>query len=195
MPRACSEQCLSNAPLGLGLGLEVPVLSPDYASTLILAPAPRLRSRPRRSRFPAACASCSDGRIGRVREAHGPSSTLPAGGELGIRPKGGPCSTRERTQRIIGRSRSAESPPVTIYALFVCSQLLKSCESVGPRLPAPGAPGGSVPNVFASLALCRRYSAHYLGGAPDTSGRWHKSRGGWFECLERQLDAWHEPGQ
>lgn len=82
---------------------------------------------------------------------------------------------------------------MTIYALFVCSHLLGYCERAATRLPAAGEPGGSVPNAFASLALCRQYSAHYLGGAPDKSGRWHKQPGGWFECLERQLDVWHAP--
>ncbi len=80
---------------------------------------------------------------------------------------------------------------MTIYALFVCSQLLGRCGVPARVLPVPGA--GVVPNAFTTLKLCREYSSRYLGRAPDKHGRWHLKPGGFWVCLERHVNAWQEP--
>ena len=79
---------------------------------------------------------------------------------------------------------------MTLYALFVCSQLLGRCEPAGRVIPVPHV--GVHLNAFATLALCRKYSALYFGRQPDAHGRWHLRPGGYWTCFERHVSLWHE---
>jgi hypothetical protein len=78
-----------------------------------------------------------------------------------------------------------------IFALFVCTQLLGRCGIPARILPVPGV--GLVPNAFSTLTLCQEYATRYLGSPPDKHGRWHLRPGGFWECLERQVNVWQQP--